>query len=75
MPGKYQAGGDISAMAYEWLQRFAFVTDVDVPVVESDVAVVEAVRLTHRNAVDWNTDLIDVRSACSRLAKRTTRVT
>ena len=46
-----------------------------IPVVECDVAVVETVRLSHLNAVEEMTDLIDVRSACTRLAKRTARVT
>ena len=46
-----------------------------VPVVECDVTVVKAVRLSHFNTVEQVTDLIDVRSACARLAKPATRLT
>ena len=49
--------------------------NVYILVVECDVAVVETVRLSHLYAVEEMTDLIDVRSACARLAKPATRVT
>ena len=54
---------------------YLHVSNVYILVVECDVTVVETVRLSHLYAVEQMTDLIDVRSACSCLAKPTTRVT